>query len=231
MTNESQEKYRVLSLVLAALAVVAGILYLAGRNMTEPDRGVFQEPVSCTMEAKSCPDGSYVGRTGPDCEFSPCPTGGNPAVDTGADAGLTEEPTADLAEQIRACLPLSNWEAKLTCDRLIASIQSFAECQAAGFLVQESYPARCITPDGRSFTQAEVTITPPVKTNSTWEEIRQAILDCQVIAIMQSHSLEVRVTLNDGRQLTAIEPEIDAIIELAMSARPSCSGPLTIGTE
>lgn len=34
-----------------------------------------QEPVACTMEAKLCPDGSYVGRTGPNCEFAPCPTG------------------------------------------------------------------------------------------------------------------------------------------------------------
>ena len=29
-------------------------------------------PVSCTMEAKQCPDGSYIGRTGPNCEFV-CP--------------------------------------------------------------------------------------------------------------------------------------------------------------
>jgi hypothetical protein len=27
----------------------------------------------CTMEAKTCPDGSSVGRTGPKCEFAPCP--------------------------------------------------------------------------------------------------------------------------------------------------------------
>jgi hypothetical protein len=31
------------------------------------------EQVACTMEAKLCSDGSYVGRTGPDCEFTPCP--------------------------------------------------------------------------------------------------------------------------------------------------------------
>ncbi len=29
--------------------------------------------IFCTQEAKQCPDGSYVGRTGPKCEFSPCP--------------------------------------------------------------------------------------------------------------------------------------------------------------
>jgi hypothetical protein len=33
-----------------------------------------QEPVACTQEAKVCPDGSAVGRTGPNCEFAECPT-------------------------------------------------------------------------------------------------------------------------------------------------------------
>ena len=33
------------------------------------DRKIF-----CTQEAKQCPDGSYVGRTGPKCEFAACPT-------------------------------------------------------------------------------------------------------------------------------------------------------------
>jgi len=28
--------------------------------------------VACTMDAKECPDGSYVGRTGPNCEFEEC---------------------------------------------------------------------------------------------------------------------------------------------------------------
>jgi hypothetical protein len=29
--------------------------------------------VACTMEAKECPDGSFVGRQPPSCEFAPCP--------------------------------------------------------------------------------------------------------------------------------------------------------------
>lgn len=32
-----------------------------------------QKPITCTKEAKICPDGSTVGRTGPNCEFAPCP--------------------------------------------------------------------------------------------------------------------------------------------------------------
>lgn len=34
------------------------------------------EPVACAQDAKLCPDGSYVSRTAPRCEFAPCP---NPA--------------------------------------------------------------------------------------------------------------------------------------------------------
>lgn len=34
---------------------------------------ISPEPVACTEEAKICPDGSAVGRTGPNCEFAPCP--------------------------------------------------------------------------------------------------------------------------------------------------------------
>jgi len=40
-----------------------------GRNFVE----VVAGGVACTMEAKLCPDGSAVGRTGPNCEFAPCP--------------------------------------------------------------------------------------------------------------------------------------------------------------
>jgi hypothetical protein len=34
------------------------------------------EGVMCTMEMKRCPDGSEVARTGPHCEFAPCPDAG-----------------------------------------------------------------------------------------------------------------------------------------------------------
>ncbi len=33
---------------------------------------VVSPEVVCTQEAKLCPDGSYVSRTGPNCEFAPC---------------------------------------------------------------------------------------------------------------------------------------------------------------
>jgi hypothetical protein len=32
-----------------------------------------EEPVACTMDAKECPDGSFVSRIPPKCDFAPCP--------------------------------------------------------------------------------------------------------------------------------------------------------------
>lgn len=40
-----------------------------GMEFPVPD----EEMIACTMDAMQCPDGSYVGRQGPHCEFAPCP--------------------------------------------------------------------------------------------------------------------------------------------------------------
>lgn len=53
--------------------LAAGYLILAqplGLPVPQPQGG----GVACTMEAKICPDGSAVGRTGPNCEFAACPS-------------------------------------------------------------------------------------------------------------------------------------------------------------
>jgi len=41
----------------------------------------------CTQDAKQCPDGSYVSRTEPGCQFAPCP--GGSAQTCGGIAGIT----------------------------------------------------------------------------------------------------------------------------------------------
>jgi len=45
-----------------------------------PEDGITTSPPPqvCTQEAKMCPDGSYVGRTGPNCAFAACPSVGAP---------------------------------------------------------------------------------------------------------------------------------------------------------
>jgi hypothetical protein len=40
---------------------------------TPPTQPPGSNPTACTMDAKICPDGSSVGRTGPNCQFAACP--------------------------------------------------------------------------------------------------------------------------------------------------------------
>lgn len=47
---------------------------IAQQTLTPTPTPKVIEGKMCTMEAKLCPDGSYVGRTGPNCEFARCPT-------------------------------------------------------------------------------------------------------------------------------------------------------------
>ncbi len=61
-----------LILSLAVIVLVGmGAIYVAHSKKETIKENPDQ--VVCTMEAKMCPDGSYVGRSGPACEFTPCP--------------------------------------------------------------------------------------------------------------------------------------------------------------
>jgi hypothetical protein len=43
-------------------------------DIIHPEPGDGGGTVACTMDAKICPDGSAVGRVGPNCEFAECPS-------------------------------------------------------------------------------------------------------------------------------------------------------------
>lgn len=60
-------KSLIAGIVLIIVIGIAGFIY---RNVAERTSGPAQ--VACTMEAKVCPDGSSVGRSGPDCAFAAC---------------------------------------------------------------------------------------------------------------------------------------------------------------
>lgn len=57
-----------LAITLVVLVIVAGAGIFFWQNSSQTP-----EQIACTMEAKICPDGSAVGRTGPRCEFAACP--------------------------------------------------------------------------------------------------------------------------------------------------------------
>ncbi|MEK7635180.1 MAG: hypothetical protein AAB446_01985 [Patescibacteria group bacterium] len=62
-----------LLIFIIAVFILGGLLYIYNPSPTEYKNPNEKEPVACTMEARLCPDGSYVGRTGPNCEFTDCP--------------------------------------------------------------------------------------------------------------------------------------------------------------
>ena len=77
------KKWILLILVLLGLVAVAGAggyFYMNQSKAPEPISMISPTPdpnsqVVCTQDAKECPDGSFVSRQGPTCEFAACPTG------------------------------------------------------------------------------------------------------------------------------------------------------------
>lgn len=64
-----------LGAVLSIVLVIALVVLVGTRKLNFKSGGDIPAPkdIACSMEAKVCPDGSAVGRSGPKCEFAPCP--------------------------------------------------------------------------------------------------------------------------------------------------------------
>lgn len=58
---------------IVVVFILGGLLYIYNPEPVEYKNPNEKAPLSCTMDAKLCPDSSYVGRSGPNCEFL-CPT-------------------------------------------------------------------------------------------------------------------------------------------------------------
>jgi hypothetical protein len=70
-------------MVLTAAAFLFKVVNFDMQNWYQPIATKLKKKsnqTACTTEAKLCPDGSYVGRSGPNCEFAACP--GESAADT-----------------------------------------------------------------------------------------------------------------------------------------------------
>lgn len=88
---------------IAALVVLVIMLAVAGYFLPGPSKPAPSNPsdggaVICTMDAKQCSDGTYVGRTGPNCEFV-CSVPTTPTttpVDQKATLGINESVTVGI---------------------------------------------------------------------------------------------------------------------------------------
>lgn len=61
--------------IILLIAIIILLIIVAGYCFYQYSQRIQKqnEFTVCTMDAKICPDGSYVGRSGPKCEFSECP--------------------------------------------------------------------------------------------------------------------------------------------------------------
>lgn len=77
-TPKPAGKLKVIIFVVAILLIVAagvGVYFFGGKELLFRNGNSDTTPplTACTLEARICPDGSSVGRKGPNCEFAACP--------------------------------------------------------------------------------------------------------------------------------------------------------------
>lgn len=102
--------------------------------------------------------------------------------------------------------------------KLVNSFPSMGELQCSG-----NERASCIVDKCR--------IAIDHTSNETyWDMLKQAVENCEVTSIMQTHSLEVTAVLKSGRVINAIEPEIDDIFDIVSQAEEKC-GQIRMATE
>jgi len=95
-----------LSIISGAVLLILGGAFLFAYKNSGPLPG----GTACTMEALLCPDGSAVGRTGPNCEFSACPNQasfvGTLRQDSNGFNLLIQSPNAEIEQEVVYTMPL-----------------------------------------------------------------------------------------------------------------------------
>lgn len=105
------------SLIVIVLSIMLGYAVYAEGNTTSATVSV--KSVSCTMEAKLCPDGvTYVGRTLPNCEFAKCP---------GVQDDDKKVGDKDDVNSIRNVLKTNGVEIKAQLEQMIQSVKNKRE--------------------------------------------------------------------------------------------------------
>lgn len=77
--NQNGTKKWILLFLLVLIILIPLGMFLFFRYTNNNSENITASPtpeeeVACTLDAKICPDGSTVGRQGPNCEFTPCPS-------------------------------------------------------------------------------------------------------------------------------------------------------------
>lgn len=93
MMNTNNQKGFV-NILIVLLVLAGGVYFLVESGKYKVESG-GEENMACTMDAKMCPDGSYVGRVAPNCEFAECPS-----APSSPSAEVKESNTAGINQKI-----------------------------------------------------------------------------------------------------------------------------------
>jgi hypothetical protein len=72
-------------------------------------------------------------------------------------------------------------------------------------------------------TLSETPGQPVEQTTVGWEEAVQLLRSGEVKQVVQAHSLQVMLTLADGRQVVTTEPAIDEVFRVIQACGPPCA--------
>src|SRR3989344_5475658 len=132
-------------------------------------------PVACTMDAKQCPDGSYVGRSGPNCEFAACP--GETAPPIGRICPqilrtLAQGVSGTDVRELQAYLGVSQtgYFGPLTASAVaqFQSSEGLARVGIVGPQTRAAFARRCGTPRGGDFSASPMYGPPPLRVDFTY---------------------------------------------------------------
>src|SRR5260221_10135993 len=110
----TSQKGFTLILIIVGVLILAWVGYIIYKHPWGP---VYNGPlpasslVACTQEAKICPDGTSVGRTGPNCEFAACPTtNASPTASSSSKASCLPRPAClDTTPRCMLPEPANGW--------------------------------------------------------------------------------------------------------------------------
>lgn len=132
---------------------------------------------------------------------------------TSAPVGATERPAAATETPAEASYPYP------------------VQPQATAPIGEEGYPA----PQGQTLEGSGAESAYPVPgseqaTIVSWEEAQNLIQEGQVAQVTQLHNLTVFLTLEDGRMVQTIEPNIDDVFEVIEQCGDACAD-ILVATE
>lgn len=126
----------------AFLAIFSVLLILAAGCAQAPQKPA-NNTTACPMDAKICPDGSSVGRVGPNCEFAPCPKGN--------ESNVTPPPLVGNDTDAHGCKPSAGYS---WCEILKKCVREWeTPCVAPAYTIRTSNTSLGeILVDGRGYT-------------------------------------------------------------------------------